>query len=176
MHAQHRPKARPNAQKQTVQLPGASSRGLELKVAEGFEVCETTTVLKGADPKGLQDPRALQAQTTVRTNLIVKRTWGPTPPLAELAAALTRDIVHRVPGISELEAGAFSFNDGVQGLKVVYLLRPMPMIELKQVHVVAVDAEGSTHYTLTVGVHTPEETMNRYLASIAATRVAARQE
>jgi hypothetical protein len=148
-----------------------TSQTVSLQVPAGFELGETSMVLKAIEKPGLHDPRLLQKQTTIRPNLLVKRTWGPSPELTQLAADLSQYLTRTVPGIMALETGDFRFSDDVAGYKASFEFQPMPKIRLKQVHVLRVDAEGAMHFTLTVGVDAHPSVIEQYLACIAATRL-----
>jgi hypothetical protein len=129
---------------------------------------ETSAVMRAEEKKGLNEPRLLQSQTPVRSNLIMKsRHIDPGTELLELAAKLTEELMQHMPGLSNIRSQDFSFEDGQAGYLIAFEVQATPRLRVKQHHVLRIDVDYATQFTLTTGVDAKPEVLAGYLESIA---------
>jgi hypothetical protein len=154
---------------------------VEVRMPDGFslspptelEVEECFITLRAPD-RDLAEPRSLNKQQPIRSNLVVRRrTVRRDASLDTLAGEMCGELAKSIPSLVGLERAGFKFDDGTIGLMLAYEFQASSSALLRQYHALRLDDRTLTTLTLTVDGRTLTDADRlRYFAHLATARPA----
>ena len=138
-----------------------------------FGWAETTMSFRAPPTDAVRDPRMLQKQALVaRPNLVVnQRTTTGFRTLNEVADDVTKRLMATVTDMQDLQAAAFQFADGKEGMLISYLFPYHKESMLKQMHAVRLDDDTVTTLVLTCASAITDEEEQEYVQSLTTMTV-----